>query len=488
MSSRWLWRSPIKLAVGGGSGGANDDILAALQRVTQQQRLDRARGGGHMTRSRSNKHPAASRVNKEGNEQSSTTEYSEWLRDVAQYLPKPQTSESMWDYYKASFGVKRTQHRPGGGGGDEIDPSLPVDRNVPKGRDLELEEKKAFISEYNRYMSQVWATRRRVRMTKRRQKMAKKMQTTENEGYEEPEPNYVAAHWRFKDGVTKSLVEDMFKAEMYSEIYRHTTESLGADEVPHDSDRFVDVLKRAMRKHVTAEARPILTNELSDYEAPYMMKRQTRERLLRDECARNQLDESMIDYTLDTSDDLVRLRSKAPMPPDLLEPLMSFRGITEWSHDPRERLGQKLDRVADVMDWIEKSEEPSSSPEFKAPRPEWRYHHPFNNHFGFVPAAQPRGVLGGTKFGRSIDPEERMMRYPTLQRVAHSLSKDPVYRRLTRHQINVLERAYGWKYSSQTQAINTLKEVLDDLPPHAHYKARLDWALPIQRCCRTSLL
>ncbi|EER14510.1 hypothetical protein Pmar_PMAR024397 [Perkinsus marinus ATCC 50983] len=92
-------------------------------------------------------------------------------------------------------------------------------------------------------------------MTKRRQKMAKKMQTTENEGYEEPEPNYVAAHWRFKDGVVKSLVEDVFKAGMYSEVYRHASESLGADEVPHDSDRFVDVLKQAFRKHVTTEVR-----------------------------------------------------------------------------------------------------------------------------------------------------------------------------------------------------------------------------------------
>lgn len=115
------------------------------------------------------------------------------------------------------------------------------------------------------------------------------------------------------------------------------------------------------------QARPILTNELSDYETPYMMQRQTRERLLRDECARNQLDESMIDYTLDTSDgrgrrgggvsrmvsssDLVRLRGKAPMPPDLLEPLMSFRGITEWAHDPRDRLKQKLDGVNNVSDF-----------------------------------------------------------------------------------------------------------------------------------------
>ncbi|EER04741.1 hypothetical protein Pmar_PMAR013268, partial [Perkinsus marinus ATCC 50983] len=39
-------------------------------------------------------------------------EYSEWLKSAVQHLPKPQTAESMWEYYKASCGVRPTQHRP----------------------------------------------------------------------------------------------------------------------------------------------------------------------------------------------------------------------------------------------------------------------------------------------------------------------------------------------------------------------------------------
>ncbi|KAF4720078.1 hypothetical protein FOZ62_028419, partial [Perkinsus olseni] len=342
---------PSGLKLSDATSGGNADILAALERVRRQRLKGDDGDNGTLKPARSRSHQSSGRAQSrtqrhhgDGSGRTSAPEYSEWLKAAVQHLPKPQTAESMWEHYKSSFGVRQTQQRPGA---DQIDPSLPVGSRVPEGRELGLQEKRAFIGEYNRYMAQFWAGRRRGRMTKRRQKMAKKMQTTENEGYEEPEPTYVAAHWRFKDGVVKSLVEDVFKAEMYSEVYRHASDSLGADEVPHDSDRFVDVLKQAFRKHVTSEARPVLTNELSDYEAPYMMKRQTRERLLRDECARNQLDESMIDYTLDTSDDLLRLRSKAPMPPDLLEPLMSFRGVTEWAHDPRDRLRQKLDRVTD---------------------------------------------------------------------------------------------------------------------------------------------
>jgi hypothetical protein len=46
------------------------------------------------------------------------------------------------------------------------------------------------------------------------------------------------------------------------------------------------------------QSRPVLTNEVSDYSTPYMMKRSTMERSLHDVCVRSQLDESVVDIYL----------------------------------------------------------------------------------------------------------------------------------------------------------------------------------------------
>ena len=54
---------------------------------------------------------------------------------------------------------------------------------------------------------------------------------------------------------------------------------------------------------------------------------------------RNQLDESLLDRWLDKQPALTKLRSKAELPPEVVEPLMAFRGDVRWSFDSRTRLG-----------------------------------------------------------------------------------------------------------------------------------------------------
>ena len=42
------------------------------------------------------------------------------------------------------------------------------------------------------------------------------------------------------------------------------------------------------------------------------------------------------------TEDLVKLRREAPLPPEVLEPLAAFRGDVRWHFEATERLEQKL--------------------------------------------------------------------------------------------------------------------------------------------------
>merc|ERR1719217_1411323 len=74
--------------------------------------------------------------------------------------------------------------------------------------------------------------------------------------------------------------------------------------------------------------------------------------------------------------------------------------------------------------------------------------HPWRNHLGFQTAI-PHGVTGGISMGRPIKPVDEFLqkvRYPTLQRVAHTLPKDRKWRAHVVQTIRVLERAKGWDF------------------------------------------
>jgi hypothetical protein len=313
-----------------------------------------------------------------------------------------------------------------------------------------------------------------IRREEEKAKAPKKRKAqAENEGYTEPVVEPVIDHPRFTpDHVTKSVVEDKWKSEFYSNLCNSVNEILSPHSAAVDSDAFMHVLKRATAQYVRAESRPVLTNELADYDNPYMMKKATTERLLNQNCVRNKLEESLVSQFIDSRPDMIKLRSEAELPPEVLEPLQAFRGITNWSMNPEIRMNQKLDSINVLLS--------GSTPHTT---PAWRWNHPYANHIGFV-SQIPRGRRGGWGHGKPLSSTQQdlaQMRYPTLQRVAHSLPKDPQYRAQAIHAIQVLERSKGWQFDDKTRAINTLKEVLDNLPSARTIEGKLDKALPVVR-------
>eukprot|EP00913_Durusdinium_trenchii_P019621 g18445.t1 len=110
----------------------------------------------------------------------------------------------------------------------------------------------------------------------------------------------------------------------------------------------------------------------------------------------------------------------------VLEPLAAFRGDVRWSFDSRERLRQKLRGINVALDAIKKEEDVMRClPENQAVPHLAAYSPP-----GFE-SAVPKGTAGGITFGqpeKSLSQQLAQMRYPTLQRVAHTLPRDPKYR------------------------------------------------------------
>lgn len=326
----------------------------------------------------------------------------------------------------------------------------------------------------------------RRRRTKRNYARLNAGYTEEEAVYDPEEPEFQGEHR------VKSMAEDYWKAEYYQRLCRDL-EDFVPEREPRSaprSDRLLDVFGAALRAHIAEQNRPTLTHELADFENPYMMKRSAAQRILQERCVRNQLDERCLPRLLDNQPDLVKLRAKAPMPPEVLEPLAAFRGDVRWHFDARERLLQKL-RAADtalsalVSSAGDAAEVAQALPENAAADPAQvpGVHHPWRNHVGFE-SAVPRGVAGGTRFGR---PEEALtaqisrLRYPTLQRVAHTLPADPKWRAHVAKSIEVLERSKQWDYASKLRAINSMKEVYDHLKPSHFYTSLLDEKLPINR-------
>jgi hypothetical protein len=324
-----------------------------------------------------------------------------------------------------------------------------------------------------------------IRREEEKAKIPKKRKSAaENEGYSEPVVEPPLEHWRFqRDAVLGSLVEDKWRADSYASLCSQISNVLDLDSSVEGpaSDSFKSVLKRATEKYLRNEGRPVLTNELADFSNPYMMKRASMKRLLHEGCVRNKLEESLVPELLEKSIELAKLRSEADMPPEVLEPLQAFRGITDWSFDPEIRMEQKLANLNALMDEILGVNSAVKKTETKLS--DGRVTHKFNNHLGFV-SSVPTGRRGGWGHGKpdSADKADlKKMRYPTLQRVAHSLPKDPHYRSQAEHAIQVLERSRGWTFSDKTKAVNALKEVLDNLPASKAITGKLDKALPMVR-------
>ncbi|CAE7783213.1 unnamed protein product [Symbiodinium microadriaticum] len=325
-----------------------------------------------------------------------------------------------------------------------------------------------------------------------RRRRAKRNHALLNEGYKEEEEEFEAEEEEFQDEWRKqSILEDLWKSEYYRQHHRKLREDIPEREpLAFRSDRLADVLKTALRSEYADQNRPVLTHELADFDNPYMMKRSGMERLLHERCVRNQLDERCLPRLLDQHSDLTKLRRQASLPPEVLEPLAAFRGDVRWNFNSRARLGQKLQAANAALHAISESSSIEgvlgALPENQVEEPEQQLegiHHPWRNHLGFE-SDVPTGVAGGIKFGQP-EPELKSqiarLRYPTLQRVAHTLPSDPKWRAHVVRSIRVLERSKDWDYNSKLNAINRMKEVYDHLKPSEFYTAALDEKLPVNR-------
>ena len=336
-------------------------------------------------------------------------------------------------------------------------------------------EKAEFLRSFRSLRARFGKMREREKTAFRKKREVRRLHKSLMGGYKAEE---AASEARGKVDEVASMREDVAKARYYAELCEEVAEAY-----PTAGDQFDDsiraALRGALRTQTRDELRPVLTHELADFRNPYLMVRTTRERLLHKVAVRSKFEEALVDELLDEDAELARLRSRQGdlMPPEVLEPLMAFRGVTRWSSDASERLRQKLEAVNEIIDSVasEKSQGERSS--------SWRWKHPYKNHLGFESVAKDER-LGGWNFGRpeSEDRAEiRRMRYPTLQRVAHSLAADPVYRSVTSHTIDVLERSKGWSFADKIKAVNTMKEVVDNLPSSGYYAKKLDKALPLNR-------
>jgi len=316
-----------------------------------------------------------------------------------------------------------------------------------------------------------------------------------------------------------TLLEDRQKAEIYDRAHRILKAKWRTQGGPQ-SDNVVDVMREAMRKELTDQARPALVHEWSDFESPYMMKRAALKNIMMTQCVRNKTDEDCVDAALDSRPDLCKLRSKADMPPEVLEPLAAFRGDTKWSFEARQRLQQKVTACMQAIAHIDKGIATEVADSLSSSLPlskdgtdehteetarvsvqgllfdrvlrhlpenerteQVEKMHPFRNHFGFRTTV-PKEFVGGTRQGqpqRPVEEELENVRYPTLLRVAHNLPRDFKYRNNVMHTIRVLERSRGWDFESKVKAVNQLKEVFESIASSKKYDQILDRGYPVIR-------
>lgn len=283
----------------------------------------------------------------------------------------------------------------------------------------------------------------------------------------------------------------------------------------------------------------------------------------------------MVQRALDERPDLIKLRLRAPLPPEVIEPLIAFRGDTNYNFDPRTRLTQKLQRLFVLISQWTQAELPtqtapttplnyiphiadrnstvsmghvptadsppsdSTPPASATPLPgdsrtsiddaviqsrgngnpqvaQFNDHtasnstndgiryklvsiltqiidcqnrseqaiHPFDNHIGFHSQTPQSETAGGIEMGKpisDINMQQSVMRYPTLQREARSLSEDPQYREGLQNAIDILERQPQWPLELKLTFIRRLRTIFESVPSSAHVDEVLDQALPLYR-------
>jgi len=362
--------------------------------------------------------------------------------------------------------------------------------DVPRKKD-ELEEwRNTFLDIYRETFDE-YRRFRRSEVSRRRR--TRRNFAVNNMGFKEAFESYEVNTEEFGDEHRqKSIVEDCWKAEYYELLHRKAREDIPEREhLAARTDRMADIVAGALRAHYTEQNRPVLTHELADYENPYMMKHSAMERLLQERCVRNRLDERCLPRLMERMPSMAKVRTQAQLPPEVLEPLAAFRGDVRWHFDERERLSQKLEAVSTAFDALEQSggdaaAVAASLPENSGPPSPDQVpgvYHPWRNHVGFQTAV-PRGTAGGINFGKpdsNLDEQILRLRYPTLQRVAHTLPADPKWRAQVSRTIQVLERSKHWDYASKLNAINMMKEVYDSMKSSDTYTRELDKKLVVNR-------
>ncbi|GFE55610.1 DNA double-strand break repair rad50 ATPase, putative [Babesia ovis] len=283
----------------------------------------------------------------------------------------------------------------------------------------------------------------------------------------------------FEDATeSATLVSDVQKAGAYEDV--GTMLSAMRPVKPDTfSDNFLDIMSRAIEQHLMRIERPMLCNELSDFESSYAMQRATLRNLLVNRCTRNAFDETRVDRFLDRLS-FSSQRLDAPMPPECLEPLVAFCGHQSYSFDPLTRLGQKLENLQRFVHAIVEGDEAYlqalGTPEECRVGPPSKY--PFRNYYSFD-SCIPDDVTGSINMGKPrVGPS---VRYHNLQSVAHSLPADRKYRAVVAHAIRVLERSKGWDHASKVKAINRLVQVYNNLAPSTYYERVLSRAIPSVR-------
>ncbi|EKX74368.1 conserved hypothetical protein [Theileria equi strain WA] len=274
---------------------------------------------------------------------------------------------------------------------------------------------------------------------------------------------------------TSSLVSDVIKATKYEDL-KHVLEEIRP--VPQHvlTDKFIDVMSRAIEENISNLERPALVNELSDYESAYAMKRAAIRNLLVNKCTRNEFEETRVEKFIDSHLNFYKQRLNSPLPPEVLEPLAAFRGDVYYSFSPMTRLQQKINAIHMLVQGIVNGDKDivTRLPEFAGNG----NNYPFRNYYGFK-SCIPDEVTGSINMGK-IKRDEHL-RYPNLQCVAHSLPRDPKYRAVVTHAIKILERSRGWDQLSKIKAINRLVQVYNNLASSAHYSEMLNKAIPLER-------
>jgi len=333
------------------------------------------------------------------------------------------------------------------------------------------------------------------------QKLARRRATRNyrvaNTGYEEQEelPEADEPEFRFPHRA-KSIIEDLWKAEYYERLH-----TMAHEQVPdrsgtpalQQSDRFSDVFAASFRENWKEQNRPVLTHELADFENPFMMKQSALERAYQELCVRDRLDERVLPRVLEKTASLTKLRSKAHLPPEAVEPVAAFRGDATWSFNASRRLAQKLDGARSALQAVRESKGgdigtvlstlPENADSEERPSQLGGLWHPWKNHLGFE-SEVPRGTAGGTRFGqpmKALDQQVLSTRYPTLQRVAHTLPKDSKWRAHVAQSIRVMERSKHWDFASKLRAVNSMKEIYDNMKDSDFYTQKLDEKLAINR-------